>query len=494
MLGMSLLATATAVVSLNTAIIMQDQVPMRAAAKDSARQQAVLWAGELVEVRGSKQDYLQVYDYKRERPGYVPADKVRVLTLDKKEAPELLAALRYVSKLSNNESLSIGLAAAWLQAAPAEVINSAEGAEVFTILGVQAENLANRASGNYQLGAYAATRQEAYFDILRNYGIKFNSYERGEKLQVCYDGEAYRRVLALPATQEQKAIAALGLTRSDCNDPNLSVTDTRILNEWQAEVLARVDETKLPAWQANQVNMRRASILGNLAFRRVRQQGNEKGKTATDAAEQAVSSLASVNKEEMAERDWTSYNNAIMQVNASRWALFSKNISPIAKSGKGVYVEAIPKETGETCVTLMDEKHDIKNPLAQRCTYSQVWMSSANRNREGTALSIAVQPNENWRELWVFYKNGNSWQINILPPASADPDMGYSEFAGWVPGGKKMLVVQEARAEGKYYRVMYKIMDIASLTVDRQHYSPNDLGAFKRWQDPLWKAQSVSVR
>lgn len=493
MLATSLLTTVTAV-AMNTAIVMQDQVPMRAAAKDSARQQAILWAGELVEIRGTKQDYLQVYDYKRERAGYVPIDKVKTLTLNSEDAPELLAALRYVSKQAYNEALTIGLAAAWLQAASAEMINSSEGAEVFSTLGLQAESLADRASNSYQLSQYAATRQAAYFDVLKGYGIKFNSYEYGDTLRICYDGEAFRRVLALPATEQQKATAALALSRSECIDPNLSVTDNRLVNEWQAEILDKVDDSKLPAWQANQIKLRKAGVWANLAFRRARLDKQEKNKTASYAAENALVSLAAVNKDEMAESDWKAYNNAIMQVNASRWALFPKNQSPLAKADKNVYVELVAKDTGETCVTLLDAKHSIDKPLAQRCTYSKVWMTSATRNRENTALAIAVQPNESWRELWIFYKKGNNWQINILPPASANPEMGYAEFAGWVPGGKKILVAQEARAEGKYFPTRYVIMDIDSLVVERQHNNAAELGAFKRWQDHTWTEQTVSIR
>ena len=41
-------------------------------------------------------------------------------------------------------------------------------------------------------------------------------------MQVCYDGELFRRVLALPgARSEERAHAVLGLTRPDCIDPGL---------------------------------------------------------------------------------------------------------------------------------------------------------------------------------------------------------------------------------------------------------------------------------
>ena len=44
------------------AIVTHDQVALRGAAKSSSRANAVLWAGETVEVRGERLDHLLVYD------------------------------------------------------------------------------------------------------------------------------------------------------------------------------------------------------------------------------------------------------------------------------------------------------------------------------------------------------------------------------------------------------------------------------------------------
>ncbi|HEX3137376.1 MAG TPA: hypothetical protein VHT22_07190, partial [Casimicrobiaceae bacterium] len=73
--------------SLGTAIITQDRVALRASPRDSAKQQAQLWQGEMVEIRSERLDYLQVYDYGRERGGFVRANQVRRLTLTAEEAP-----------------------------------------------------------------------------------------------------------------------------------------------------------------------------------------------------------------------------------------------------------------------------------------------------------------------------------------------------------------------------------------------------------------------
>ena len=57
--------------TLGNAIVVQDQASLRASPRDSAQQQTVLWQGEVLEVRGERLDYLQVWDHKRERGGFI---------------------------------------------------------------------------------------------------------------------------------------------------------------------------------------------------------------------------------------------------------------------------------------------------------------------------------------------------------------------------------------------------------------------------------------
>src|SRR6476659_340794 len=82
--------------TIQTAIVTSDQAALRAAPRDSAQQQAQLWQGELLEVRGERLDYLQVYDHRRERGGFVKASQVQRTALAPAEAPELLSVLRFV--------------------------------------------------------------------------------------------------------------------------------------------------------------------------------------------------------------------------------------------------------------------------------------------------------------------------------------------------------------------------------------------------------------
>jgi hypothetical protein len=122
-----------------------------------------------------------------------------------------------------------------------------------------------------------------------------------------------------------------------------------------------------------------------------------------------------------------------------------------------------------------------------------VWPASATLNREGTALALAVQPTDAWRELWIFRKSGAKWTIRILPPADTGPDVGYAEFAGWVPGGTQMLVVREALAAGKFSR-RFELVRLDTLATVRQASDPAGVAAFKRWQDEGWKRHTLSLR
>ena len=126
-------------------------------------------------------------------------------------------------------------------------------------------------------------------------------------------------------------------------------------------------------------------------------------------------------------------------------------------------------------------------------TAFSVWTASTAPNPQGTALALAVQPLDSWRELWVFRQGPQGWSVDVVPPAADHPGLGYIEFAGWVPGGRQLLAAREARIEGRH-RQSFEVLRMTTLEVEKQADRPNNLSSFYRWQSPAWKAITVSIR
>lgn len=473
-----LLPAAAAENTAATAIVAQDQVALRAAPRESAQQQAVLWQGDTLEVRGQRQDYLQVYDYRRERGGYVRASQVRRIALTPEAAPELLSVVRFLRDTPGAEALGLAYAAAYLKAAPGSAITS----EALFSLGTMAERLARRASSRHAKADDAVIA--AHLEVAASLGVVITGFEREGRMQLCYDGEAYRHVLALPAPAEERARAALGLTRPECIAPDLTPLARHDLDSWRIDVLSRVPREDLPEHLRNRLRLRSAGVLASFAFQRTR-----RGEPAQETMASALAELAGVNKLELAEEDNSAYADAAVRVGASRWS--AENAPAVA--AKGLRVETSPGEPGQTCIALVDAKHDAAHALVRRCTYGLVWTASASVNAAGSVLALAVQPLDSWRELWLFQQGADGWRIDVLPPSLDGTELGYVEFAGWVPGKAQMLAARETRVEGRFRR-SFEVIDLATLAVDKAVDNPANLSVFYRSQDAAWKRQSVAVR
>jgi hypothetical protein len=461
------------------AIVTQDATPLRAAAKETAAKQTLLYAGDWLELRGERQGWLAVYDHRHERPGYVRPSQVRSYAVDETSARDLAAIIDFVRDQPGLESLGIGYTALFLRAAPA----SAVGAELFDALGGMADRLGRRASSKWARPNDVSLAAE--IEVAESYGVKFRSFivggEREGRARVCYDGEAYRRVLALPAAAPAKARAALGLTDPACVDPATGASDRDTLVAWQADVLDKVDAAQLPAWLAGRVRIRLAGLRAQVAYTHAR---GGRWKAAQEAEQQAERTLALADKSELAEDDALAYDEAALRVAAVRWAAALPSATTKA-------VEVAAGKPGETCVRFAKIEH---------CTYAVVWPSSVRLAPHGDAIVFQQSPLPSWTEL-VVLRRGHPPET--LAPAAVDPELGYVELAGFVPDGTRLLLAREARMTGPlgqpgtlapWVQRSFQIVRADNFTVERQATRLDNFVTFRRWQSPDWRRATLALR
>ena len=109
------------------AIVVQDHASLRAAPQANAPELTALWQGDVLEVRGEHAGYLKVYDYRRERGGYLRGDALRPVGVTEADAPELLAVVRFLRESPGSEALGISYGAAYLKAVPPRALTAEPG-------------------------------------------------------------------------------------------------------------------------------------------------------------------------------------------------------------------------------------------------------------------------------------------------------------------------------------------------------------------------------
>jgi len=105
-------------VALVAAVIAGDHVVLRASPGRTAAQQAVLWRGDWLEVRGEQRGWLKVYDHRHERPGWVAEATARTVELEDRAAPALRAVVEFLRDAPGSESLGIAYAGLYMKVAP----------------------------------------------------------------------------------------------------------------------------------------------------------------------------------------------------------------------------------------------------------------------------------------------------------------------------------------------------------------------------------------
>jgi hypothetical protein len=261
------------------------------------------------------------------------------------------------------------------------------------------------------------------------------------------------------------------------------VTERHDRHEAAATLLDRVSVDALPPTLRDRVRLRRVTTWSALAFERARR---GRAAEAQAASVRATRELMLVARPEVAEWDVDTYDDA-----ALRAAVARSGMEIAAAIPAPLRLLTKPKPTGETCLALVETKAP-EAVLFERCTYGVVWPSSVRVAPNGRALAVAVQPTDDWRELWLFQRRDGSWTVDVLAPAS-EHGLGYIEWAGWTPDGTRVLAARESSLGGRRVR-SFEVLRLDTLAVERRAGRPADLTPFHRWQSPDWKAQTLALR
>jgi hypothetical protein len=473
----------TALAAMTVALVAGDDVALRAAPERTAAQQAALWRGDWLELRGERKGWYKVYDHRHERPGWIYRDNVRLVEVDEAHTGELAAVVDFLRDASGSESLGIAYAALYLRAAPAAAIQS----RTLASLGIMAERLARRASAPGTVRDQKAIA--AQLEVAESWGVHFLSLEQEERTRICYDGDAYRYVLGMESAGDDRARAALALTDPACTAPGLGLSGRQAVDEGRLALLEPIDPTQVAGWLGNRLRLRRAQIGAGLAWTLARR-GDPAA--ATRMAEGALAAYLRVDKAELADEDRGSYDEAALGIAASRWAA----ATPAAPSGnrtKALTLVAAPGSDGDVCVNLaVGGKPQAAAPL--RCSHGQIWSASFRPSPDGKSAALAVQPLPGWLELWLFRRGDDgTWSLEVLPPATEGPDLGYVELAGWSPDSTRALLVRESRTAGITHR-SFEVLRLDTLAVEQQSSRFAGLKALRKWASPDWRAAAVSLR
>jgi hypothetical protein len=463
-------------IAASLAIVVLDHTSLRASPRSNAAELTALWQGDVLEVRGERAGYLKVYDYRRERGGYIKSESVRPVELTEAAAPELLAVVRFLRDSPGSEALGISYGAAYLKAVPARALT----AEPFDAIARMAERLADEASGSaHHLAGFAA-----HLEVVGQFGIRMRNIERNGRMQVCYDGELFRRVAASAgATSEQRAHAVLSLTRPDCIDPDLGPIPRAALDNERRELLEHINDQELSLMTRSRLHARRAGVWASIAYEQARHREPPEA-----AAQRSLSELLAVHVNDLGDDRRAEYDDAVLRVSAIRWAA----VTPAPQLGP-LMLSAAPGDPGQTCIALEDAHPRRTAPLVRRCTYGIVWMASAQTIPQGPALALAVQPLEGWRELWLFHQKAGAWTIDVLSPGADVPEQGYVEFAGYAPGPKRLLIAREVKDRGRFQR-HFEELRLDDLALVRHASTPELLRDFGRWQDVAWRRDTLALR
>ena len=460
-------------VAVTAAVVVSDHVALRASADRTAAQQAVLWKGDWLEVRGQKKGWLKVYDHRHDRAGWIAAKNVKQVELEEASAPAVRSIVEFLRDTPGQESLGIAYAAIYLKVAPKAAIDAA----MMLTHGSMADRLARRASAS---GGDATAAEQ--LEVARSWGIVLDSVEQPDGARISLRRRGVpRRPRARPRGER------CGDRGARADRAGLRADDARRERARRARrgraraARARRSDDRVHGPMGNELRVRRAEIAAQLAWARGAQ-GRPRG--GGEARRRRGLGFARVDKAELAEDDEAAYASSAIAVAASRWAAMPAAAIP------GLALTLTPGEPGETCVSVKTPK-GAESPA--KCTHGQVWDASLRANKDRSAAVLAIEPLPGWLELWMFRRGADGgWMVDVLAPSTDGPDLGYVELAGWSPDGGHALIVREARADGAVKK-SYETITLATLAVDHASSTLAGSGA-KQWANADWRGRTLALR
>jgi len=462
-----------------TGLVVVDAAALRAAPRDAAPLLTPLWRGEALQLRGTRGDWLQVWDVQRERGGYVRAAHVLPLAAGEAVVPDLAAQLRLLRQQPGAEALGIGVAAALIERAGNGWLAAAPGAEMLDTLVVLLDRLARRSQG--ATPAQQATAA-AHADVAARYGFALRAVPLGDGAQqLCPNLQPAVLLRGHPAaTPSQRARAALTLTRGDCIDADLLPSRRLELLAQHATWLDGIAPAALAPAERNRLLLRRASVHASLAFAR-RDKEAQPGDAAT-----AFAAWSQLIPAELSEDDAEALRDAAVRLSPARWLL---QAAPTTRRLGRFDLRLEAGGPGETCLVVIT---GTAGEPQRRCSHGAIHLASARLSPDGKVVAFAVQPLDGWTELWRLDEGG---RVQVLPPASEAPGLGAVEWAGWAAGkdGAQMLVAREASAGGRNLR-RFEVYGPDWGQPVRWAGDPAVLAAFQRSADGGWRAASTLAR
>ncbi len=486
-----------AALAVTVALVVQDQAPLRAAAHENAPRQTMLTAGDWLEVRGEQLGFLQVYDHRRERPGYVRTATVRSYGRRRDRGAEARGARRVPARRAGRGVARHRLRRA-LPAGGAGRRRSAPRSS--TRSGRWRSGSASGASARVARAGDGSLA--AQLEVAESYGVHFVSFERK------------RRDAASATTARRSAACSRSAGRGRRGSaPRSGLTDRRCVG---------------PRARHDRGSGAREVAVGGAGRRGPREarSGGSRVRTrapAPPSLHRPVRPRCPRGAGRRPPRRAAGVRDGQARARARGPVRPRRRRPPHVRRGRApIRVRPLGGRAPPRAVSICHGRrrdwppaHPARRacvsglarlrrpPRSSTARTGVVWPSSVRVAPHDAAVVMAVELLPGWSELLVLHATPSGWTADTITPAALDPDIGYVELAGFSPDGSHLLVVREARASGPlgaphtlapWIRHVYDVVGTADLHVEKEVSSLREVPASRRWETAEWRKRTLALR